>query len=178
MSPEVFTFIDLELAQPSGKIIQLGAVVGNIKTGQVLDRLSVFVNPHEQLSEFIIKLTGITQEQVDSGTTLEDMYKQLCDFHKKHQSYRNFAQWGSGDAECIKQQLNLDDESFVGGRRTIDVKTIFIAWRMSQGEKIQSGLAKSMLKLGLQFSGTKHNALSDAENTFRIFCALQKKFRA
>jgi len=175
---EIFTFIDLELAQPSRKLIQLGAVVGNIKTGQVLERLSVFVNPHEQLSEFIINLTGITQEQVDTGTTLEKMYEQLCSLHKKHGSYRNFVQWGSGDSECIREQMGLNGEVFIGGRRTIDVKTIFIAWRLSQGEKLQSGLAKSLVKLGLKFEGTKHNALSDAENTFRIFMALQKKFRA
>ena len=178
MKPDIFTFIDLEMNQPSGKIIQLGAVVGNIRTGEILERLSVFVNPNEQLNPFIIDLTGISQEQVDSGVTLKEMYDSLYTLHKKHGSFRNFGQWGGGDSKCIKDALGMDDESFVGGRRELDVKTIFIGWRLSQGEKIQSGLAKSLIKLGLAFEGKKHNALSDAENTFRIFMALLGKYKA
>lgn len=176
-APEIFTFIDLEMAMPSKHIIQLGAVVANIKTGEVLERLSVFVNPNEQLSDFIMNLTGITQEQVDTGVSLQEMYDKLYTLHKKYGSYRNFVQWGSGDAEHIKKSLNMDDEFFVGGRRTIDAKTIFIMWRLSQGEKLQAGLAKAMTHLGLAFKGRKHNAESDAYNTFLIFMELQKKFR-
>jgi len=67
---EIFTSLDLEMAQPSKKIIQIGAVVGNIVTGEILEKLSIIVNPKEQLTEFIINLTGITQEDVNNGVTL------------------------------------------------------------------------------------------------------------
>ena len=33
-----------------------------------------------------------------------------------------------------------------------------------------------MIKLGLNFKGTKHRATDDAKNTFIIFCALLDKF--
>jgi inhibitor of KinA sporulation pathway (predicted exonuclease) len=177
VNTEVFTFIDLELNQPSGSIIQIGVCIANIKTKEILERVSILVNPFEAISPFITELTGLTQKQIDDdGIPLNEAYAKLVNLHHKYKSFRNFVQWGQGDAECIKKQMNLDDDSFVGGRRSIDVKTVFIAWRLSQSEKIQSGLAKSLLKLGEKFEGTKHNAESDAYNTYRIFMLLLKKF--
>ena len=68
---EIFTSLDLEMNQPSRKIISIGVVVGNIRTGNILEKLNVFVNPREKLITRIKDLTKITQEDVDSGYTLE-----------------------------------------------------------------------------------------------------------
>lgn len=180
----IFTSLDLEMNQPSKKIIQIGAVVGNIETGQVLDKLSIFVNPKEKLAKNIMELTHITQEQVDNGVTLEEAYYQLRAFHEKHSSFINPLTWGGGDSQEILNQLTkplsykllvffkLKDPiefAWCFGRRWIDVKTLFISWRFGNRKPIQGGLAKSMLKVGLQFQGKKHNALDDAENTFRMY---------
>ena len=74
---EIFTALDLEMNQPSKKIIQIGACVGNISTGQIFEKLSVFVNPQERISSYITNLTKITQEDVDCGFTLEEAYRKL-----------------------------------------------------------------------------------------------------
>jgi inhibitor of KinA sporulation pathway (predicted exonuclease) len=169
---EIFTSLDLELNQPSEKIISIGAVVGNINTGEILDRFHIFVNPQEELAPFITKLTKIEQSDVDSGVTLIDAYTQLKAIHEKYGSFINPITWGGGDSQKIRKQLekesyNLSDWCF--GRRWIDAKTLFISWRLANGSQVQGGLAKAMTKVGLQFQGQKHNAEDDAKNTFRIY---------
>ena len=53
--------------------------------------------------------------------------------------------------------------------RTTDVKTVFISHMFANGESHRSGLAKSLIRLGMQFKGKKHNAKDDALNTFLIY---------
>jgi inhibitor of KinA sporulation pathway (predicted exonuclease) len=173
---EIFTSLDLEMNQPSRKIIQIGACAGNIRTGEILEKLSIFVNPQEQLAPFIIELTGIKQEDVDTGLTIYEGYKKLAEFHKKHKSFVNPITWGGGDSQEIYEQLKKEcghvwglDDHWCFGRRWIDTKTLFVSWRFANGKPIQGGLAKSMLKVGLKFEGRKHNATDDAVNTFRTY---------
>ena len=176
----VFTSLDLEMAQPSKKIIQIGACVGDISTGEILEKLSVFINPHEQLSQEIIKLTGIKQEDVDNGVSLEEGYELLRDMHERHESFINPIAWGGGDSVELLAQLQKENPNFQGwcfGRRWIDVKTLFVSWRFANGRPIQGGLAKSMLKVGLAFSGRKHNATDDSINTFRVYVKMLELFK-
>lgn len=186
-----FTALDLEMNQPSRKIIQVGAVVGNIETGQILDRFSVFVNPKEKIAKSITELTKITQEDVDNGLTLEEAYYQLRAFHEKHSSFINPITWGGGDSQEILNQLTKPllykllvffklkdpiDFAWCFGRRWIDVKTMFVSWRFANRQQIQGGLAKSLLKVGLRFHGQKHNARDDAENTFHMYRRMLELF--
>lgn len=174
MNPiEVFTSIDLEMNQPSKKIIQIGACVGNITTGKILDKLSIFVNPNESLNPEIIKLTGITQDDVDGGTTLLNAYEALKRFHKEHNSFINPITWGGGDSNELRDQLLSENPDvnleWCFGRRWIDTKTLFVSHRFANRQPIQGGLAKSMLKVGLRFQGRKHNATDDSVNTFHMY---------
>lgn len=172
---EIFTSLDLEMNQPSGKIISIGAVVGNITTGQIFDKLHVFINPHEHINPFITNLTKITQEDVDSGLTLEEAYHKLKKMHENYGAFLNAICWGGGDSQELIKQLKQENPHFEGwcfGRRWIDVKTLFISYRLANLHQIQGGLARSMTKFGLSFQGQKHNARDDAENTFRFYCKL------
>ena len=42
---ELLVSLDLELNQPSRRIIQIGAVVGNIRTGEIVSRFDSKVSP-------------------------------------------------------------------------------------------------------------------------------------
>lgn len=177
---EVFTSLDLEMNQPSGKIIQIGACVGNISTGAIHDKLSVFVNPMEHINPAITDLTKITQADVDNGLLIEDAYRKLQKMHENYSSFVNPITWGGGDSKELLEQLQKENPHFEGwcfGRRWIDTKTLFVSWRFARREPIQGGLARSMVKLGLKFEGQKHNALDDSVNTFRMYCAMLRKFR-
>lgn len=171
--------LDLEFNQPSQKIIQIGAVCGDAKSGAILDTFSVIVNPEEPLNPYIIALTGITEEQIlREGVSLLDGYLLLKEFYNKNKpEIRNPITWGGGDPQELRKQLGMDEDNFIFGRRWIDTKTIFQAYRLSQDEKIQAGLAKAMTRVGLQFKGRKHNAKDDALNTLVLYSFLLKKFR-
>jgi inhibitor of KinA sporulation pathway (predicted exonuclease) len=183
-NPINFLSLDLELNQPSNLIIQIGAVAGNLKTGEVVGRLSVFVRIPEPLNPYIVTLTGITEEMLEKeGVDLLDAYQQLKRFHEAHLCHTNPITWGGGDSREVQEQLLtlypnvFDKERYLFGRRWFDVKTTFQDWCFSQDIKMQGGLAKSMTKLGLAFRGRKHRADDDAYNTFVLKHELLKKFR-
>jgi inhibitor of KinA sporulation pathway (predicted exonuclease) len=179
---EIFTSLDLELnqADTGPKIIQIGACVGNITTGQILEKLSVFVNPQEKLTQFIMDLTKISQSDVDNGLTLEEAYGKLQRMHKNYGSFINAVTWGGGDSHELLAQLKKENPHFEGwcfGRRWIDTKTLFVSYRFANGQPIQGGLARSMTKVGLNFQGQKHNALDDSVNTFKMYCKMLELLR-
>ncbi len=168
---------DLELNQaPTGaKIIEIGACVGDILTGEILESYSAFVNPEEKLVDHIILLTSITQQQVDAAGTLLAAYQGMEALAARHACQRMPIVWGGGDGATLRKELPPETPwSF--GRRELDVKAVFQAYEMAVGEKVQAGLAKAMTRLGLAFKGRKHRAIDDANNTFLIYCALLDKF--
>lgn len=176
---DIFTSIDLEMDQPGNEIIEVGACVGNLRTGEILEEGRWYVKLDHPLNPMIVQLTGITDQLLaEKGVTLQEAYAGLTELHKKHGSHRNPLVWGQGDSPLLRKQLGISDlEAYLFGRREFDVKTLFQFWRFSQGEKLQSGLAKSLTKLGLAFDGRKHVARDDARNTFRGAHALLRKMR-
>jgi inhibitor of KinA sporulation pathway (predicted exonuclease) len=178
--PDIFTSIDLEMNQPSKKIIEIGACVFKLSTGEILDKFTVFVNPKEQLSEFITKLTSIQQNDVDNGVSISEAYQLFRSFHDKHSSFCNLVQWGHGDSQLLYKQIkdeNPDFNNWGHGRRDIDVKTIYVASRLAFGKNLSGGLAKAMTKFGIKFEGKKHRAVDDSVNTARIMIELLKRIR-
>jgi len=178
-TPNLFAALDLEMAQPSGKIIQIGMCLGDIQTGEIKEKYRWYVNPKEEITEYITNLTGITNDDIrKEGVSLKTAYEVLCDVYAQHRPFMNPLTWGGGDSQALREQLGIGkNQYFVFGRRWIDVKTVYQAWRHSQGEGPRSGLAKSMLRLGLKFDGRKHDALDDAINTFRVYCELLRRFK-
>lgn len=181
---EVFTALDLEMNKPSGRIIQIGACAGNVRTGKLLGTFSAFVDPGEPIDPFITDLTKITDEDVLGGASLSSAYRELSDFHRSHGSFINPITWGGGDSQVLLAQLvdpRLDgskrEVDWCFGRRWIDAKTLFVSWRVANGQSIQGGLGRSLVKLGLKFEGQKHNAEDDAVNAFRAYCALLRLLR-
>lgn len=168
---------DLELNQdPSGaKIIEVGACIGDTDTLEVLESYSAFVDPKQPLVEYIIKLTSITQSQVEAGGTLTEAYRGMEALAQQYDCLRMPLVWGIGDGQALRRELPVEVEwSF--GRRELDVKAVFQAHEMARGEKVQAGLAKALTRLGLSFKGRKHRAVDDAINTFLIYGELLKRF--
>src|SRR5918911_436132 len=97
--------IDLELNQPSESIIELGYVIGNPKSGEILRKNSILINPNETLSEVIIELTSITQDMVDSGSSLHFAYQTMVADVVKYEAIPVIHQWGVGDSFLLKKQL-------------------------------------------------------------------------
>lgn len=175
-----YVALDLEFNQPSQRIIQVGAVIGRVDTGEVLSRFSVFVNPEEPLSPRISELCGIAPGVLETAGSLAEAYEHLTHWLAPFDGERrlNPLTWGGADAHALRDALGYDDGS-VGlfGRRWVDVKTVFTAWQDAHGQQATGGLAPSMKRMGLVFQGRKHDAADDALNTFRMYACLLQALR-
>ena len=174
--------LDLELNQPSNSIIQIGIVIGSTESGAILEQKywNIFID--EEINPYITTLTGITQDMVNNGIFISDAYKEMTELYNKHNCSLNMVTWGGGDHRALQQQLkkfcdinDISDIKWEYGHREFDVKTLFLSFALAQGMKTRSGLAKSMTRVGLNFEGTKHWAVDDAHNTFRLLIFLLKK---
>ncbi|MDF2721637.1 MAG: DnaQ family exonuclease/dinG family helicase, partial [Paenibacillus sp.] len=72
-----YAVIDLETTgdQPSDDIIQVGLVV--IEDGAITERYASFVKPNKPIPEFIVQLTGITDEMVADAPAVEDVLSDM-----------------------------------------------------------------------------------------------------
>lgn len=167
----VMVSLDLELNKQGNhttSIIQIGLCIFNINTRVLIDNACLYVNSRETLNPFIVNLTGITQTQHDNGISLLDAYSQVKSICNRYGALR-MVTWGSGDHETLKKQLNIEHPEWIFGRGYWDTKKLYQSYRLANQLSIQSGLSKSMAKMGLQFKGRKHNAKDDAINTALMF---------
>lgn len=173
--------LDLELNQPSGRVIQVGACVYDRKKEEVVATLSLFVNPQEPIAERITELTGITNDDVVmNGYPVKDAYFLLKKFAKKHKVTKNPLVWGSGewnDSACLYKEANPEEPNFMG-HRVLDVKTLYQFYRIENSLTMKGGLDTATKELGIPFKGKNHNALDDAINTAYVYRELTKMLKS
>jgi inhibitor of KinA sporulation pathway (predicted exonuclease) len=182
-----FISIDLELNNKQDgttpKIIQVGVSIGSPVRPDDIKTFSWYLDPEEEITPFITKLTGIDnqlikEKSVDHKTVAEELGA-LININK---CFVNPIVWGGGgegnDATELKDEFrerNIDFPFF--GRRVVDVKTLYVFNQMVQGKSPSGGLRKSMLSYGLTFEGQSHRAEIDALNTLRFFFYFLEKQR-
>lgn len=180
INPTNYLALDLELntidLKPTN-IIQVGVAIGNIVSGVFITK-SWFVNPNEPLSDHIIALTGITEGDIKSASSLEEIAADLKTLIQTYDTFVNPIQWGFNDDEELKSLFRNNDIDFpFFGRRAIDVKQIFVFLEAARGNSVKSNLKNSMTKYKLKFEGKPHRADVDAKNTLMFFFELIKRQR-
>lgn len=94
-------FIDFEATQFDENIINIGCVAANGQT------FSTLVKPYriKNVTKFITKLTGITQEQLETAPTADEAFEQLWDFIKRNHDNQDiqFYCYGDSDAHFIER---------------------------------------------------------------------------
>lgn len=173
-----FIALDLEMNQPSQKVIQVGVAIGNVLEG-VISTHSWFVDPDEPIDEFITQLTGIDDEKIlQSSVSLSEVASELGGLIVKHSCFVNPVQWGGGDAKKLLSEFKLAGADFrYFGRRELDVKTVCGYLAMVEGRKPSGGLKSYLGKYGMEFRGTPHNAEDDAKNTLELWFCLMRRQR-
>ncbi len=104
-----FVVFDIEttgLSQKTCKITEIGAV--KIKSGKVIDRFSVFVNPEAPIPEEIVKLTGITDEMVSDAEKIDTILPKFFDFIGDSLLIAHNADFDTGFIRAAAKELNLD----------------------------------------------------------------------
>jgi ATP-dependent DNA helicase DinG len=151
--------LDLETTGVNAKsdhIIEVGAV--KFQGGEQVDTLSVLVNPHRKLSNFIVGLTGISQEDVDSAADWDDVKSDVAEF--------------ISGVPIIGHNVGFD-ASFL---RSHGVKPDGLYDTMSMAEiALPAGPEYSLGRLSQRFGflhDNPHRALSDALATRDLFLHL------
>lgn len=172
--------LDLELNQPSRRIIQVGAVIGHVdQEPKEWTRRSWLLSPQESLNPTIVELTGITDEQIaQQAVSWSQMATELGALIHEHKPFVNPVSWGEDSATLKAAILEQGLEFPFFGRRWIDVKTIHVFNAMACGARHTGGLSSVMARYGLQFQGRAHQADVDAYNTLRLYFRLLKQRRA
>lgn len=171
-----FYALDLELNQPSGKIIQVGIAIGNMTEG-VIERRAWYLDPVEPIDEFITQLTGIEQHNIDTeSVTYATLAQELGDAITQHKCVTNPVQWGHGDGNALRNEFRLQGIQFKHmGHRDIDVKQVYSYLAIAQGKNPKGGLATALGRNKLHFQGTHHQAHWDAHNTLRLYLHLLRR---
>jgi inhibitor of KinA sporulation pathway (predicted exonuclease) len=179
--------LDLELNNLNNgttpKIIQVGVSIGSPVRPDDIKTFSWYLDPEEEITPFITKLTGIDNQLIkEKAVPHQIVAEELGALININKCFVNPIVWGGGgegnDATELKDEFrerNIDFPFF--GRRVVDVKTLYVFNQMVQGKSPSGGLRKSMISYGLTFEGQSHRAEIDALNTLRFFFYFLEKQR-
>lgn len=170
--------LDLEMNQPSGKIIEIGISIGSRNTPKkdFINRYWI-IDPQEPIAEHITTLTGIDDNRIkNESVPVAQAITELKELIEEYKPFVNPVVWGQGDADLLLSLIKENNIEFpYFGRRTIDVKTIHVFMNMSKGKSHSGGLSSVMGQYKLQFIGNKHSASDDAYNTLLLYFHLLTK---
>ncbi len=175
-----FIALDLELTQPTRKIIQVGVCIGNQDNEKEWVVKKWFIDPEEPISQDIFALTGISDSDISQfSQPLQEIADELSALITEHQCFVNPITWGAGDSAELLELFHSNNIPFKHfGRRWLDVKTMHTFLKLSKnktGNSASGGLASCMGQYKLQFSGKAHRADIDAFNTLKFYFHLIKR---
>ena len=167
LSEITFIVLDLETtgASPANgcAITEIGAIA--VRGGEILEEFSTFVNPQVALPEYIINLTGITDEMLVGAPHIDQAFPDFIEFINRHKDVHLVAHNAPFDIGFLKAAaaaLSHDWPKY----EVID--TVKLARRVIDRSEILN------YKLGTlsQFFDTKalpnHRALDDVKTTVEV----------
>lgn len=158
--------IDGSIPPNEREIIELGAVVVDIKSLEIIDEFSALVKPQRnpEISNFCSQLTGITQSELDNSDDFKTVFSDFLHWYPKTSKVL-FATWGSYDLV----QINIDCVShnlpYFSPDAVLNLKKIF---KKVNKLKKPVGLARALELCQCEYEGSRHRALDDARNTVKL----------
>jgi inhibitor of KinA sporulation pathway (predicted exonuclease) len=146
------------------EIIEIGAVVLDTTTFTILEEYQCLVKPvlFSKLSDFCKSLTTISQEEVESGISIQQAMSEVESLFKRHNAV--FSSWGKYD----KNQFKRVCETF---RLNYPFDYHHISLKHDHGDfykKRPMGMDGALSMHGLTLTGTHHRGLDDAKNIAKI----------
>ncbi len=154
-----------------GEIIEIGAVRMNRATGAILDEFQTFVRPtrYPRLSDFCIRLTSITQADVDSAPTFSAALAEFTAWIGASTT-ATFCSWGALDRFLLRQACQFHRVEFPFDDEYINVKPAFSDVFTGRGVSMERALEIAEIAP----VGTRHRAIDDARNAALLWqCVLR-----
>ena len=155
------------------EIIEIGIAVVNTKELKIVENDSIIIRPQmSKVSKFCTKLTTLTQEYVDQGTT----YQAAMAILQKNYDSRNrvFISWGDYDRKMFERNCKGYAVDYPFGPRHLNLRNTFT---MLHGLESEPGMDRALELLGMKLDGTHHRGIDDSRNIANIFLHTLKKFR-
>jgi DNA polymerase III epsilon subunit family exonuclease len=167
LSEVTFIVLDLETtgASPANgcAITEIGAIA--VRGGEILEEFSTFVNPQVPLPEYIINLTGITDEMLVDAPLIDTAFPEFIEFIDRHENVHLVAHNAPFDIGFLKAAATA--LSHIWPKYEV-IDTVKLARRVIDRSEIEN------YKLGTlsQFFNTKalpnHRALDDVRTTVEV----------
>ena len=167
LSEVTFIVLDLETtgASPANgcAITEIGAIA--VRGGEILEEFSTFVNPQVPLPEYIINLTGITDEMLVDAPLIDTAFPEFIEFIDRHENVHLVAHNAPFDIGFLKAAATA--LSHIWPKYEV-IDTVKLARCVIDRSEIEN------YKLGTlsQFFNTKalpnHRALDDVKTTVEV----------
>ena len=162
-----FIVLDLETTGASPTtgcaITEIGAIA--IRGGEILEEFSSFVNPQVALPEYIVNLTGITDEMLIDAPLINEVFPDFIEFIDRHEHVHLVAHNAPFDIGFLKAAAT--QLSHIWPKYEV-IDTVKLARRVIERSEIEN------YKLGTlsQFFNTKalpnHRALDDVKTNVEV----------
>lgn len=146
------------------EIIEIGAVVLNTETFEVIEEFQTFVKPvlFPALSDFCLNLTTITQEQVDNAPSFKEAIQAIKSVYERYDCV--FASWGFYDKNQFKKVCDKFRVAYPFGKDHISLKH-------EHGNFVNKhpmGMERALKDYKIPLDGTHHRGIDDARNIAKI----------
>jgi len=156
----------LEVTPEQMETIEIGLVVIDLETLEIVDEFLRFVRPriNPVLSDFCKQLTSIQQADVDGASTYAEVGQDLEVFIARYPDAA-WASWGDYDASQLERDAALAEcPSLLFGLQHFNVRK----WHKSLYDDKPKSLKQTVESLGLVWQGTYHRGIDDARNVVAI----------
>lgn len=161
------------------EVIQIGAAALN-SSDEIIGHYDQIVKPQysDTVAPRIFRLTGITTEMFSKGLVFEEAmidFKTWCHQISSDDDYELYA-WSDNDLIQLQQEMLIKDLTYFFDQTFMNVWTDyqFIFCELLGLNSVMS-LDKAVKALDADFTGSQHNALSDAINTAKLYQMAQDK---
>ena len=155
------------------EIIEIGIAVVNLKDLKIVENNSIIIRPQRsRVSKFCTKLTSLTQEYVDRGTTFQEAVSILSKNYDSEN--RVFVSWGDYDRKMFERNCKDYGVKYPFGPRHLNLRNTFT---ILHGLDREPGMDQALTQLGMTLDGIHHRGIDDARNIANLFIYTLKKFR-
>ncbi|MCP2275771.1 3'-5' exonuclease [Nocardia amikacinitolerans] len=142
------------------EIIEIGLTVVDLAARERIGKHRILVRPERSsVGEFCTELTGLTQDEVDTGVSFAEACRILAAEHAA--GTRAWASWGDYDRKQFASQCAMTGVTYPFGQRHTNAKLVFSeAYELRR----RQGMAEALRIAGLPLEGRHHRGEDDAWN--------------